>query len=76
MEDKQQSAQRRSASRFSMPLTALGDKSYYLGIFFKVKMVQQLINTINEILYILYFNLIDRTVMFLQISLRCSFVFT
>merc|ERR1712001_636165 len=35
VEDKQQAAQRRSASRFSMPLTALGDKSYYLGIFFK-----------------------------------------
>jgi len=36
VEDKQRSAQRRSAaSRFSMPLTALGDKSYYLGIFFK-----------------------------------------
>ena len=49
MEDKQRSAQRRSAaSRFSMPLTALGDKSYYLGIFFKVKMAQLIINKLNE----------------------------
>ena len=56
VEDKQQSAQRRSASRFSMPLTALGDKSYYLGIFFKVKIDQQLIYNICEPqLFFIYF---------------------